>query len=135
MPRNNDPTEALALVNTAITRAIRQLHSLQGAVKKGSLHLMLSNHPKPCLGCPHYIWKIWMPKRAKRGNGIGEFFPIATECKAPTRSGAARSNPKVMEIVLILLRLLEQRARLVESMSRANRSAQATVKLLEDYAS
>jgi hypothetical protein len=38
-----------------------------------------------------------------------------------------------MEIVVILSKLLEQRASLVDSISRAERSASATYKLLTQY--
>lgn len=134
MPAKNTPNEALTVLNKAIANGIQHLHQAQGAVKKGSLHLMITNrHTPACLGCPHYTWKVWATKRAKSGPGIGKNFQVAVDCKAPTRTDAARNNPKVMEIVVILSKLLEQRASLVDSISRAERSASATYKLLTQY--
>lgn len=134
MSKKAHPNEALALVNKAITNGIDHLHKVQGAVKKGSLHLMVTNRHKPaCHGCPHYNWKIWTPVRARSGSGIGKTFNVAVDVKAPTRTHTAKTNSKVMEIVVILSKLLEQRANLVEAISRSERSAAATMKMLAEY--
>jgi len=127
--------ETLELYNKALDTGIKQLHVLQGARKKGSLHLMIHNwHTPHCLGCPHYHWKVWTTRRATKGPGIGKFFPLAVEVKAPTRTDAARNNPKVMEMVVILSKLLEKRAALVDAISRTERVASAAMKHLSQFA-
>lgn len=135
MSWKTDPIAALALNNKAIEAGIKHLHQIQGARKKGSLHLMVTNlHKGGCHGCPHYGWKLWTQAIAKSGPGIGKPFTFAVDIKAPTRTDTARSNPKVMEIILILSSLLEQRASLINAISRAERSAAVTLKKLEAYA-
>lgn len=135
MTWKTDPIHSLALINKAIESGIKHLHQIQGSRRKGSLHLMVTNrHKKGCHGCPHYGWRVWVMPIAQKGPGIGKPVPIAAEVKAPTRTNAAKSNPKVMEMILILTKLLEQRASLIDSISRAERSALATVKGLRQFA-
>lgn len=130
----HSPTEALALINHAISKGIEKLHEIQGSRRLQSIHLGVQNHHRvPCLGCPHYHWVIWYFKTAKTGTNPGGKVPIASPTKSPTRSAACKRNPKVLQIVRILMKLLNQRKNLVDAISRADRSALATTRLLESY--
>ncbi len=128
------PANALALINEAIASGIKNLHSVQGVRKSHSVHLMVqNNHKSPCLGCPHYQWVVWYPQRASKGAGHGELFLVASPCRAPTRTRAVSESKEVELLVRTLIKLLDQRANLVDIMSRADRSALATLKLVRQF--
>ncbi len=128
------PANALALINETIATGIKKLHSVQGVRKAFSVHLMVqNNHKSPCLGCPHYQWVVWYPQRATKGAGHGEIFLIASPCKAPTRTKAVSQSKDVELLVRTLIKLLDQRASLVDMMSRTDRSALATLKLVRQF--
>ncbi|MBE0468253.1 MAG: hypothetical protein IBX55_01925 [Methyloprofundus sp.] len=94
--------------------------------RTGTITLYLSDCGKDCLGCPHATWELWRTRKMPKGSPFSPFFSVTVTnpLRRLKRTGDfEESFEQTRSIMQEALKLLEEKAGLVEAVSRLNRRA------------
>lgn len=112
-------------INARLKELANEIKKSQPNNVAGAVTLHLYDCGKGCLGCPHPKWLSWF-LRKKPGTESNETFFLSSAVKNPLRrlkrtGFFEESYPKTRLLVEEALAILDERARLVETVSRLNR--------------